>query len=191
MKNFKCYKKMLIVVDMINGFVNKGDLHDEKIKDIIPYQIKLIRKSISSNDLIVFIKDTHEINSTEHKRFNGAIHCIKGSGEEELIPEIKKYEKYGISYEKNSTCFMFANNFIPMLDQCENLSEVNIIGCCTDICICNGAISMSNYFDEKNRDVEIYVHENGIETFSSSIHDRDTYSNASKLLMKQQGIKLI
>ena len=32
-KNLKCYKGMLIVVDMVNGFVKKGVLHDSKIKN--------------------------------------------------------------------------------------------------------------------------------------------------------------
>ncbi len=30
--NLKLYKRCLIVVDMVNGFVNEGVLHDEKNK---------------------------------------------------------------------------------------------------------------------------------------------------------------
>lgn len=191
MKNFKCYKKMLIIDDMVNGFVKFGALHDEKIAEVVPYQLKLVQKAIANDDLLVFIKDTHTPLSVEHKRFGGLFHCLRGSGEEKLISEFQPYEKDGISFEKNSTSFMFAKEFISMLDSCENLERVDVCGCCTDICITNGVIPMANYFDENNRDVAIYVHEQEIETYNSEFHDRDTYSNASKLLIKQQGIHLI
>ena len=42
-KDFKMYKKCLIVVDMVNGFVREGVLHDKEIERIIPNQIKLIK----------------------------------------------------------------------------------------------------------------------------------------------------
>lgn len=35
-KNFKVYKKALIVVDMVNGFVKEGILHDKSIARVIP-----------------------------------------------------------------------------------------------------------------------------------------------------------
>ena len=86
---------------------------------------------------------------------------------------------------------MFAPGFIPMLDACVNLKRVDVNGCCTDICVSNGVLPMANYFDEYNRDVDIYVHERGVETYHTDVHDRDTYSGAAKLLMKQQGIHFI
>ena len=42
MKNLKIYKKALIVVDMVNGFVREGVLHDDNISRVIPRQIELI-----------------------------------------------------------------------------------------------------------------------------------------------------
>ena len=41
MKNLKMYEGCLIVVDMVNGFVREGVLHDPKIADIIPAETKL------------------------------------------------------------------------------------------------------------------------------------------------------
>ena len=45
-KNFKMYKRCLIVVDMVNGFVREGVLHDDSIANIIPTQIKLIKETL-------------------------------------------------------------------------------------------------------------------------------------------------
>ena len=54
-KDLKVYKGMLIVVDMVNGFVKEGVLHDENIADIIPRQIELIREA-KTNGLISYEK---------------------------------------------------------------------------------------------------------------------------------------
>ena len=190
MKNLKCYEGMLIVVDMINGFVKEGALHDKKIGDVVPRQIELIKEAKENNDLVVFIRDVHTEESVEHRRFGGALHCIKGSGEEELIEELKPYEEDAITFEKNSTSFMFAKGFIPMLEEMENLKRIDVVGCCTDICVVNGVIPMINYFDENNRNVEVTVHEDAVETYDAPIHDRKEYTDAAILLMAQQGAKI-
>ena len=80
-KDLKVYKGMLIVVDMVNGFVKEGVLHDENIADIIPRQIELIREAKTKGDLIVFIKDTHDDESVEFMRFGNTKHCVRGSSE--------------------------------------------------------------------------------------------------------------
>lgn len=190
MKNLKCYEGMLIVVDMINGFVKYGDLYDKKIGEVVPRQIELIKNAKANNDLVVFIRDVHTKNSVEHKRFGEIRHCIKGSGEEELIDELKPYQEGAIIFEKNSTSFMFAKGFITMLEQMEKLKKVDVVGCCTDICIVNGVIPMMNYFDQNNRDIEVNVHEDAVETFDTPIHNGEEYTDAAILLMAQQGVKI-
>ena len=50
---------------------------------------------------------------------------------------------------------------------------------------------MMNYFDQNNRKVEVYVHEDGIETYNAPNHDRYEYSKAAYLLMEQQGAKKV
>ena len=47
-KNFKMYNKCLIVVDMVNGFVRSGVLHDEEIAKTIPFQIKLVKETLNA-----------------------------------------------------------------------------------------------------------------------------------------------
>lgn len=192
-KNLKVYNKCLIVVDMVNGFVREGVLHDKAIAKIIKEQEKIIKEYLENDNLVIFIKDTHTEKSTEFKRFGNTQHCVKESSEAELVDELKPYEKKNnvISIYKNSTSFMEAPTFRKLIKKLKNLKEVEVIGCCTDICIINGTIALSNYFDEWNKDVIIKVYEDMIETYSSQNHDRETYTNASKLLMEQQGIQLI
>lgn len=190
-KNLNMYKGMLIIVDMVNGFVKEGALADSKIAERVPRQIELIKEAKQQGNLIVFIKDTHEKNSTEHKRFGGAKHCVRGTGEELVIDELKEYEdaEDTISIEKNSTSFMEAPEFRELIAEATNIERVDVVGCCTDICDFNGTMALANYFDQWNRDVEIRVHEDAIATFAEDA--RQNYVEAAKLLMAQQGIQLV
>ena len=192
-KNLKLYKGMFIVVDMVNGFVTEGVLHDEKIGEIIPRQIELIKEAKHNGKLIVFVKDTHDVNSTEFARFGGeaGAHCIKGTREQDLVDELKVFEDDvdTVVIEKNSTSYMEAPEFRELLEYQKELEEVDVVGCCTDICVINGTIPMSNYFDQWNRKVNIRVHEDAIATYAEE--KRNEYVEASKLLLKQQGIELV
>jgi nicotinamidase-related amidase len=185
MKSKEELQKLLVVVDMVNGFAKKGVMADPYINHITPELIKLIKKVLGEEEAIAFIKDTHYENSTEFKKFPP--HCIKGSGEEELIDELKEYEKYGLSYEKNSTSTIFARNFLQDIESMKKLKEVIITGCCTDICVLNLVIPLINYFDENNKDIDVIVRGDLVETYNSPNHNRDEYNGIALKLMKQAG----
>lgn len=190
-KNLKVYETALIVVDMVNGFVNEGVLHDKNIRKIVPRQLELLEEAEKKGSLIILVKDTHNNNATEFKRFGNTTHCIKGTSEAELIDELKPFEQKDnvITVEKNSTSLMESPEFREIVKQAENLKEVNFVGCCTDICVFNGAMGLANYYDEWNRDVTINVHEDAIATYSED--ERGEYIESAKLLMKLQGINLV
>lgn len=191
MKNLKIYRKALIVVDMVNGFVREGVLHDDNISRVIPRQIELIEEYNKENELIIFIKDTHEINSTEFKRFGGTTHCLKGTAEAELVDELKVYEDKdnSLSIEKNSTSYMEAPLFRKVIGNATNINKIDIVGCCTDICDFNGTMALANYLDQYNRDVTINVHLDAVATYLEE--ERQKYVDAAYLLMEQQGIRLV
>ena len=197
--NLKMYKKVLIVVDMVNGFVREGALADKHIEGTIEAQKALIKKYQEEGQLIIFIKDTHTLDSVEHDRFGGALHCIEGTKEAELIDELKPFEgkENTITLEKNSTSYIWAENkeenynFVDVLNGLENIEEIEVVGCCTDICITNGVLPMMNYFDQKNKRVNVTLYEDAIDTFEiPGVHDRKQYEDAAYLLLKQQGAKV-
>lgn len=191
MKNLKMYEGCLIVVDMVNGFVREGVLHDEKIADIIPRQIELIKEAKHDGKLIVFIKDTHDKDAVEFERFGNTKHCVEGEAEAELVDELKEFENLedAIAIPKNSTCFMEAPLFRDLMEFQKDMNDFDIVGCCTDICVVNGAIALANYLDQNNRKHNIRVHEDAIATYAED--DRGEYVEAAKILMKQQGIELV
>lgn len=190
-KNLKMYSGCLIVVDMVNGFVREGVLHDPKIAGIIDRQIELIKEAKNMGKLIVFIKDTHTKDSVEFVRFGNTEHCLKNTTESELVKELAPYEENDdtISIGKNSTSFMESPIFRELMEYEQSLEEFDIVGCCTDICVVNGSMGLANYLDEKNRKHTVRVHEDAIATYAENT--RSEYVSAAKLLMRQQGIELV
>ncbi len=189
-KNMKIYKSCLIVVDMVNGFVREGMLHDESIANIIPRQIELIKEAHQAGKAILFVKDTHQPDSTEFVRFRGS-HCLAGTTESELVEELKPWEEQEDTFRilKNSTSFMESPTFRAFMEKQPELQEFDVVGCCTDICVVNGSIALANYLDERNHPHTIRVHEDAIATYAEE--NRKEYVEAAKILMKQQGIELV
>ena len=97
-QNLKELKELLVVVDMVNGFVKKGSLADSYIEHIIPEQIRLIEEFLKAKQGVLFIKDAHTKDSKEFDSFPP--HCIKGTEEAELVDELKPYEPDAMCIEK-------------------------------------------------------------------------------------------
>ena len=189
-KNLEEVKDLLIVVDMVNGFVREGAMSSQNIEHIVPEVEKLVKEFTESDDKqVVFVKDTHENNAREFKRY--PIHCLKGTSQSDNVGELKKYEKDAIIHEKNSTSAIFPNNLLINIDKMKKLEKVVIVGCCTDICVINLAIPLQNYFDQENRDVEIIVPENAVETYDAPNHKAEEWNEMSYRFMQQAGIKLV
>lgn len=188
-KKLEELRKLLIVVDMVNGFVREGKMADPYIEHIIPEQLRLIKMILEEKEGLAFIKDNHELGCSEFDRY--PVHCVIGTNEANLVDEFIPYEKDALVYPKNSTSAIFAPNFLTDIERMKNLREVIIAGCCTDICDMNLAIPLQNYFDQNNKRVKIVVPENAVETYDSPDHNRDEYNSMAFKMLKQSGITLV
>lgn len=107
MKDIEKIERGLFVIDMVNGFVREGAMADPSIAGIIPEVEKLVEEFLKHGDGVFFIKDAHEKDCAEFKRYPN--HCIKETSEARLVDELIPYEKYAAGvYEKNSTSAIFA-----------------------------------------------------------------------------------
>lgn len=138
-------KELLIVVDMVNGFIREGALADPSVAKIIPEIECLVRKFLESGKGVLFVKDCHTLDSTEFKSFPP--HCLKGSSEAKLVDELLPYEELSMSIEKNSTSAIFADGFLTLIDEMKELKTVVGVGCESDICVPNLFIPLKNYFN--------------------------------------------
>lgn len=182
-------KKLLLVIDMVNGFVKKGALADTKINDITPNIINLIQEYINNNDDIISVQEGHDENSKEFENFPN--HCILGTEEAELIDELMPYKNNMKLIRKNSTCGFVTDEFIKYMKEKQNkLEEIVITGCCTDLCVMNFAIPLKAYINEYNLNIRVKIYKNAVETYNSPIHNRNEYNEMAFKIMKQNGIEV-
>lgn len=189
MKDLHEVESLLVVVDVINGFINEGNMKDAYIRHIVPGIKELVKEYVNKNNREVFyIRDSHAKDAIEFKKF--PMHCLKNTTESEMVKELKEYEDDVRTYLKNSTSALFAKGLLEDINKMVNLKKVVVVGCCSDICVINFALPLINYFDENNLDIEIEVKEELIETYDSPNHNREEYNEITKKLLKQAGIKV-
>lgn len=183
-------KKIMIIVDMINGFVKEGALADPTINQITDEIESITAVYLKKGYEVIAFKDCHTAHSLEFKAFPP--HCIKGTEEVELVEPLKKYESQFTVFEKNSTSGFMVSAFLDHIKKIKGLTEVLITGCCTDICIMNLAIPLKNYFNQHNQSVEVVVPKNAVDTYHiPEIHDRHEWNEMAFKLMKQAGVEVV
>ncbi len=183
-------KELLITIDMVNGFVKEGTLAAPSIMRVVPRQIELLNESMNNkNTGLVFIRDSHPNDAVEFKTYG--VHCLEGTKETEVIDELKEYEKYSIEYLKNSTNLMYALGLQQDLIRFYNLERIRLMGCLSEVCVENGAIGLRTFFDQINKDVEICVHADAIDTFNAPGHDANMVTNNALIKMQANGIKIL
>ena len=172
--------KALFVIDMINGFVKEGAMHDCKIMEIVPEILNQVKHFEGD---CYFIRDAHELDAIEFKSF--PLHCIKGSSESEVIDELKPFVKNEIL--KNSTNAFHAINKSLF----DNYNEFVLCGCCTDICVMQFALSLKTYLNQIECAGKVKVLKEGVATYDAPHHKAEGYHMMALKLMEQSGIELI
>ncbi len=181
--------KLLIIIDMVNGFVKEGALADSYINTITPNIINLIKEFKEKNFDIISIQEGHLQNSKEFENFPP--HCILGTEEAELIDELKPYENDMKLIRKNSTCGFITKEFFEYFEKNKNeIEEVVLAGCCTDICVLNFALPLKTYINEHNLPIKVTIYKNTVETYDAPSHGREEYNQMAFKIMEQNGINL-
>lgn len=190
MKDFNKITRMAVVIDMVDGFVKYGAMHDKSIANVIPAQIELLNKMQGETDIIAIVKDTHEQDCMEFKTYPP--HCVKGTGEEKLVEELSQFEnENALVYEKNSTDVTHVPAFFDDIKKMPNLKEIVAVGCCTDICVLNAVISMRTYFNHENLNIDIIMPKNCVETYNAPTHPQAEYNEMAYKLIGQSGVKVV
>jgi nicotinamidase-related amidase len=182
---------VIIIVDMVKGFVHEGILSSPRIVDIID-SIKKLNKQAEGYKKLFFL-DEHEENSVEFKAY--AKHCLRGTSESELIEELKAED---IIHEntklitKNSTNGFHAPGFKSWLEENEeSVQNYIVVGCEVDICVSHFATTLKTYFNEHNLDKRIIVPINAVETFDFGTHNGDLMKVIALWEMKSNGIEIV
>lgn len=174
---------IIFVIDMINGFCKKGNLSSLEINSIVPIIKVLLNQAIKENIEIIALNDAHSKNNPEFNSY--PIHCLENTKETELVPELQFPEIKIL--KKNSTNGFFQLN----LDKLKNYKNIIVVGCCTDICIYQFALTCKTWFNQQNQNVDIIVPKSMTTTFDNPNHPSDIINVISWYSMISNGIIVV
>lgn len=185
MKNTSA-QSCLIIIDMINGFINEGALADQAIAHIIKPIEEIIKDFKQKEYPVIALCDTHQSESTEFNAF--APHCLAGTYESELVDEFKVYGDLITRLDKNSINGFLAPAFQAWFEKQPIYKNYIVVGCVTDICVLNFASTLMAYLHEHNYDSQVIVSEDTSDTFHLEGHNKAIFNEMAYTLMKQLGV---
>lgn len=152
---------VVLVVDMVRGFLEPGhNLYcGDDARKIIPNVQRLLREEQATGSHIIYICDNHDPDDQEFKTF--APHCIRGTRETEVIPELSEFPGEIIPKQRYSG--FFGTSLEQRLQELRP-EKIIICGVCTDICV------MYTTADARNRDYQVEVPADCVATFDPEAH---------------------
>jgi nicotinamidase/pyrazinamidase len=157
--------RVLIVVDTQEGFTRQGNLASEATTAAIPRIRDIVEQERSAGTPIIFTKDSHVEDDLEFRMFPP--HCIVGTDEHDLVEELRPYEREAESVIHKRRYSAFFETDLEQVLRRLDPSQVHVIGVCTDICV------LHTTSDLRNRDYDVVVRADGVETFDAPGHDHE------------------
>jgi len=151
----------VLVIDMVRGFLEEGyPLYcGERARRIIPNVQRLLEQELAQGSKVFFVCDHHAPDDPEFAMFPP--HCIEGTVEAELIPELAKYKGEVIPKRRFSAFFD-----TPLEEKLRKLKPEKLVVCgvLTEICVCH------TVSDARNRDYKVEVPVNCVASSDGKAH---------------------
>lgn len=144
-------KKLLIVVDMQNDFID-GSLGTREAQAVVPAVRKKIEEYQNRGDDIIFTRDTHQpdyLKTSEGKKLP-VEHCILKSHGWEITKELPDVSLFKV-VDKPTFGWMSWKETFEAFEI--NPESIELVGLCTDICVVSNALILKAVFP----DIEITV----------------------------------
>ncbi|WP_166245437.1 cysteine hydrolase family protein [Paenibacillus turpanensis] len=166
-------KKALINIDYTRDFVaDDGALTCGKPGQQIVAEITHITRSfIANGDYVVFAIDTHTENDEYHpetKLFPP--HNLKGTAGRHLYGELnalfqENREADNVYWMDKTRYSAFAGTDLELRLRARGITELHLVGVCTDICVLHTAV------DAYNKGFTIVIHEKAVASFDQLGHE--------------------
>lgn len=141
-------KKMLVVVDYQNDFVN-GSLGFDGASSLEDGICEKIEAYLENDDFVIFTFDTHNDNylDTREGKNLPVKHCIKGDVGHELYGNLKNFppnentmylEKFSFGVSPKDIC--------KIGEKFQNVDEIEIVGVVTDICVISNVVMFQSQY---------------------------------------------
>ncbi|MCX7912492.1 MAG: nicotinate phosphoribosyltransferase, partial [Dehalococcoidales bacterium] len=143
------------------GFMEEGNALycGERARRIIPNIQRLLERRLAEGAKVFFICDNHDRDDAEFAMFPP--HCIAGSPEAEVIPELAKYPGEVIPKKRYSA---FYGTDLEKRLQALKPAKLTVCGVCTDICV------LHTVADARNRGYAVEVPADCVASFDDKAH---------------------
>lgn len=128
-------KKLLIVVDMQNDFVD-GSLGTKEAEEIVAHVKAKVEQYQEQGDTVIFTRDTHTeayLDTQEGKKLP-VVHCVKGTKGWEIIDCLQPYVQ--TVFDKPT----FGSVQLAHVVARGGYEQIELVGLCTDICVVSNAL---------------------------------------------------
>ena len=152
---------VVLVADMVRGFLEEGHplYCGESARRIIPAVRKLLEQEKARGSHLIFVCDNHAPDDKEFLMFPP--HCIRGSAETEVIPELADLVEHVLPKTRYSA---FAHTALDRKLRGLSPEKIMICGVCTDICV------LHTTADARNRDYAVEVRADCVASFDEEAH---------------------
>jgi nicotinamidase-related amidase len=160
-------RRAIIVIDMLVGFCRHGNLSSPRYDPMVPRLREHLAAAEAEDVPLVFLVDTHAPDDPEFEMFPP--HCVEGSGEDEVIPELKEYADRGTVVRKHTFSGFRGTQLDAVLERLAP-EEIEVTGVCTDICV------LHTVYDLRVRGYRVRVDPGLVETYDAPGHDAGEFN---------------
>lgn len=147
-------KKVLVVIDVQNDFVKGGTLpYGYPKKSNTELICDRVRKAVEDGCYVVATRDTHHDNyldTLEGKKLP-VIHCMHETHGWELVDRLKSLAAANkiVVFDKPTFGTPLVAEYVRNLMEGEEISEIELCGFCTSICVLANAVILRSRFPNK------------------------------------------
>ena len=183
-------KSVLFIIDMNNGFAKSGPLSSKRVEKLIPSIVEDVEIFNSFNNPIIAFTDSHKKECLEFKSY--PIHCLENSYESEIVDEIKQFNDIMIIKKSSTNAFLEeeTKNYIDSFVR-DGYKNFVLCGCITEVCVKQFAQTLKAYLNVINKDINVIVPINSVDTYDSPEHNADIINLFSFYEMNSCGIKIV
>jgi nicotinamidase-related amidase len=155
-------KVALIVTDMVNDFLDpQGALFVGPAgRAIIAFVAHKVKETRAGGGVVIFVCDAHAPDDREFGHFRP--HAVQGTWGSEIVPEIPSLPG---DYREDKTRYSALHNTgLEDILRREGVSQTELVGVCTSICIMFTAVSLLD------REFPCRVYRDGVADFDAGAH---------------------
>lgn len=133
----------LIIIDMLNDFVREdGALKcGDRVEEIVQPIARRLHQARQYGHTVIFMCDTHRPDDPEFEQFPP--HAVKGTEGGEVIEELAPQDGEYVLPKRRYSAFFQSELLLALLER--KITEIEITGVCTNICVMYTAADAVSY----------------------------------------------